>query len=222
MSEHSSSSKHEYEPMSTVTRYYNDLYYLNGRYANAVQAIDNLIDNSPVPLNTSVDKLIGNEYQNLEWQLDVEPRIARERLTLLPIVIIADKIDASDLEVTQAQQWYRQLFTGITMNISDDHPDKCLDAEVLGHHHKMCATSTDCPRIFIKQYLVSELNNPEFSDDIYKMNPRRMYEIMRVKVQAGIKNEFIEEEYAKLMFSNYSDRYNVYVANRKRMIYGTA
>lgn len=222
MSEQSSNSEYEHEPMSAVTRYYNDLYYLHGRYTNATQAIDNLVENSPIPLNTSVDKLIGNEYKNLEWQLDVEPRIAREKLILLPIVVIADKIDASDLETTQAQQWYRQAFTGITINIRDDHPDTCLDAEDFGHHHKMCTTSTDCPRIFIKQYLVSELNNPEFSDDIYKMNPRKMYEIMRVKVQSGIKNGFIEEEYAKLMFSNYSDRYNVYVTNRKRMIYGTA
>ncbi|HET8884405.1 MAG TPA: hypothetical protein VFM68_02960 [Candidatus Saccharimonadales bacterium] len=205
MNESNPGNNYEQPPISAVTRYYADINYADGSYATIVMAVDSLLESLPFKSDLRVDSL-GSEFLPLEWKVELEPRIATERLSLLPLAHIGPQLDKSDCPTAEIKKWYDHALTGVRRRTGDNHDNSCLESG--NAQHLMCKSSTICPQRFMERYVSDDLMHPDFSDDRYQTDPSRMYTITSDKLELAIKHGIILKEFGETLKKSYANEWH--------------
>jgi hypothetical protein len=114
MNESESKNESEYIPPTPILRYYNDVnVYVS--VASVIMSIDELVGNFPVDKGWVVQKMVKSDIMPSDWDMDYDPIIAKEKLSLLPLSVIAPELEKSSCDLDDMKMWYAECIKGIRM-----------------------------------------------------------------------------------------------------------
>lgn len=210
MSESGSKNEFEYIEPSPIMRYYNDIsIYVSTK--SVIMSIDELVVKFPVNQRDVVQKMIESDTMPFDWELDNNQVIAKEKLSLLPLSIIAPELEKSSCDLDDMKAWYAECIKGIRMVTKDIHTKECLRHRQPGH--EMCDFSTTCPQRYIEQFLVGPAVDTDFTKDIYKSAPKREFTIVRNKLALAMRFSVLTFDESSDLMEVYTDRYVEFISN---------
>lgn len=212
MSQFEHESPSDYTEMSPTRRYYNDINYVRENLTSAILAIDSLVQHTPFDSDVLFKKMLASEMMPMDWEMENDIVIAKEKLSLLPIHVHAKELENSDFDLSSLKNWYQDLLSGISMITNDIHTNDCLQS--MQTAHDMCDYSTTCPRRYVQRYLLAPALHPDFTDDIYKTAPKRQFTIVKDKLDLAISNKIITAEACEGVRETYETQYNNYMSKR--------
>jgi hypothetical protein len=201
----------ESEPqrISEVSRYYNDVLYAENQSINLYLTLERLLNVLPFTADLSAANLYDNEF--MEHQLSTEPRIAKERMALLPFFHIGPLLEASNVPVDSVKQWYDDAVTGVSWLIDEEHDVDCLEYADGTLQHVACSTSAICPKRFLERYLSDGVYLPDFQSDMYADRAERAITIARDKLDIGIKHDVLQSDSSERAWANYCIDYDNHI-----------
>lgn len=205
MNETDPGAEHEPELMSAVKRYYTDVYYAENDYATIVMALHSLLENLPFTTDMQINTFANSEYMTTEHELENDPRIATEKLALLPLFYFGPQLEQSSCTTDEIKDWYNDAVNGVRLLTQDDHDTICLENRSTTHH--MCAKSTVCPQRFMEAFLSIDLMEPDFDWYMYDIDPERTYTIAANKLQVGVKQGILLPTEADAIEAKYVMQY---------------
>lgn len=208
--EHDNSS--EYIQMSPVARYYNDVNVVRENLTSAILAVMDLVRSSATDGDAALTAMLASEMMPMEWEMENDIVIAKEKLAILPLHTIARDLEDSRYDLDDLKEWYRESLRGIRMITNDIHTNACL--QYTQPAHKMCDYSTVCPRRYSQQFLLLPAMAPDFSKDIYKTAPKREFTIVKHKLNLAMSQELIKFDECEDIKEAYELKYNTYMSTR--------
>ena len=202
MSEHS--YEHVMEPRSAVRRYYSDIRLARSEI-EGLMAVQNLYESLPCESTESLEEILRGQNMPMEFEYDLDPRTAREKLALLPLRYFDEDIMHSSYPLAQAKKWYSEVVMYTVMLTKDDHGPACLDYGENANEHYMCSTSTDCPLRFLETALTYPATEYDFSERVYDDDPARMRGLIMHKLDIGKAFDILEENYVGAKKQQYDD-----------------
>jgi hypothetical protein len=210
MSEFESKDESEHISLTPILRYYNDVkVYVDTR--SVVMSIDELTHVFPLNQREVAKKMIESEAMPFDWELDNDPVISKEKLSLLPLAVIAPELEKSGCDLDHLKMWYAECIKGIRMVTQDIHTKECLRHHQLGH--EMCDYSTTCPQRYIEKFLVRSAVDIDFSKDIYKSAPKREFTIVKNKLSLAMLCDVLTFDESYDLLEEYTARYNDFMSN---------
>lgn len=191
--------------MSAISRYYTDMRDVNNSYATILVSLDTMLQSLPFKTRVNLESLQTSVFLPQEWQVENEPRIANEKLALLPLAHLGPQLDTSDCSTDEMRDWYDDAIKGVRALTRDDHDTSCLESGNL--MHMMCQKSTVCPERFMERYFSDEVMNPDFDSPIYESNPRRGYAIAYGKCNLAAKYNVVTKEHVAGAMGSYTRKY---------------
>jgi hypothetical protein len=210
MSESESKNEFEYVEPTPVMRYYYDV-TTYASIKSVIMSIDELVNNFPLNKTEVVQKMVESEAMPFDWELDNDPVIAKEKLSLLPLSVIAPELEKSSCDLDDMKMWYADCIRGIRLVTKDIHTEECLRHHQLGH--EMCDFSTTCPQRFIEKFLVRSAVETDFSKDIYKTAPKREFTIVKNKLALAIRFSVLTFDESYDLMDAYSERYRDFMSD---------
>ena len=196
-------------PPNPVHRYYNDILYAENQSINLSISFERLLDNSPIVTDLSAELLYDEKF--MRHQLATEPRIAKERMALMPFLHIGPLLEASSMPTEELKQWYDDAITGMSWLTSEEHDNTCLEYAGATVEHAACEISTVCPQRFLKGYLSDDVRFPDFQSDKYKKQPERATIIASDKLEIGIKHKILSDDASGTAWQSYCTAYDNYI-----------
>lgn len=202
----------EYVEMSPITHYYNDVYFVRESQISAIMALDNLVQGFPVDHQEVFVKMMKSDFMPDEWEMENNIVTAKEKLAMLPLVVLAPVLEDSNCDLDDLKLWYYEAMRGVRLIAQGIHTDECLKCEQ--SVHGMCDYSMVCPRQFSQRFLIEPAITPDFGKDIYKTAPKREYAIVKNKVSLAIQQNLIESDAGQEIRKGYQVMYNAYMNKR--------
>jgi hypothetical protein len=197
----------EYNPsmISPIRRYYFDVQHTVDTKTDAIMAMSRLTDSLPAEADISVDAIIGQQGMPFDWEYDHDLRIAKEKLAVLPLLVVGPKMDESYISPSEVKDWYYDAIRGVKSLVKDEHTANCLEHEM--DWHFMCESSTDCPIIIAKRYLLKDTEMPDFSSKMYERNFSRGFEIATAKLAIGVEYGLLDGDAKTNLLEAYKKMY---------------
>lgn len=216
MADNESNYEPSLQPRSAATEYYKDLYYSRGESNAIVIALTKLLDKLPAPLNLKIEDVYDVAFT--EYELSVEPRIAGEKLALLPFTHIGPLLDESDCPLEVVKQWYADATQGTLQLTNQTHSEICFESGRDTMKHMACEHSSICPRIFLERFLTDDAFFPDFDDERYQRNLARTMQLVRCKTEVAKDCRVALPLFCDAKLKAYDEHYNEYVAELMRQI----
>lgn len=213
MSEKDPGVNAEYESMSPVRRYYNDVYYLQTA-DRAYDAVKNLYEYLPCIPTLPVTAVLESGLMPYDFEYDADLRIAKEKLALLPLIAFSDDLDDSLCSTGGVEAWYDDAVSHIRMVVDSDHGATCLNYDESNPRHKMCGMSSVCPWRYLKEFLGDSAFNHDFSDSLYRHRPDRARRLVLAKLRVGQGHGILTPIYAEQAAESYT-------ASLRQYLHGT-
>jgi hypothetical protein len=205
MSEQPPEREHNSPQISPIRKYYFDVERTVDCKTDAVMAMSRLIDSLPSELDITIDSITSHEGMPFDWEYDHDLRIAKEKLAILPLLVVGPQLDESSISSSDLKEWYDDAIRGIKFSVKEDHTTKCLEHEA--DWNCMCESSTYCPVITAKKYLLQDAEMPDFSSKMYENNLSRGFEIATAKLAIGVEYELLEGEARINLLEEYKKMY---------------
>jgi hypothetical protein len=205
--------EYDFQPMSAISRYYNDIYNLADSYWYATNSLENLIEDMPVDVDSLMATMLRSDYMATDWEIEHDPRIAKEKLSMLPIRTLGAELEGSNCDVDMLTRWYDDALAGLRMVTEGDH----LVSDCLKHSaswNTMCAHSTICPQRFMERFLTQDLLLPDFNKTMYQYEPDRGYRITSSKLSLGVSHGVVPPVYSDHLLNIYQLQYEEYIRSR--------
>lgn len=196
--------------MSSVRRYYNDIYYITDS-TGAIMALNKLYDALEFEPLYGFDEVVqqlrvmpdGGDYA------DDDARIAKEKMGLLPLYIMGPSIERSDLTIPAIDAWYSDVVNHIRMLTNETHDEVCLEFEGGTLEHQRCAISDVCPWRYMETYFGDPAIVPEVNDPFFDGNMKRRHELAMARLAVGQHTKILTEDYALTKAVEYRSRYQL-------------
>ncbi|MET0980369.1 MAG: hypothetical protein ABWX90_03875 [Candidatus Saccharimonadales bacterium] len=210
MSEQPPDREHEPSQMSPVRKYYFDVEQTVDGETDAVMAMARLIDSLPLEIDITVDSIASHPGMPSDWEYDHDLRIAKEKLAILPLLVIGPQLDESSVSPSDIKGWYDDVIGGIEYVAKDDHSLKCLACET--DWGGMCDSSAECPVIITKKYLLQGAEMPDFFSKMYGANPSRGFEITIAKIAISVEYGLLKATSSIDLLEEYREKYERHAA----------
>lgn len=199
-------SENEPKKISPIIEYYMKAYYSSPSYSDIVMSVSTLLDKIPTDNRPTIEEIAANGYFPFDWEVDNDPRIAKEKLAILPFACLSDCIDNSNMDVDDVKRWYAEAYWGYQLlNTGADgeaeHSSVCANGQ--SANTTLCTQSARCPHRFMEQYVKQCSMNPDFSQAMYTNDPKRAYDIIEAKLHASGLVGILEENYMKSLWKEY-------------------
>ncbi len=209
----------ENEPrkITPVIDYFIKVYHNRQSFSDVVMATSALLDKTEVDDKPTIEEVAASGFMPFEWEVDNDPRIAKEKLALLPVACLSGYIDNSTMKIDEVKQWYSEAFGGVMLLNSDadgnkEHSNACLSVQ--NSNHKMCDKSTICPYRYLEGFVDKSLSSPDFSQPMYSDDPKIGYETTVAKLHAGVTIGIIGENQKTMLSGVYMRKYLAYMNSR--------
>lgn len=192
--------------ISPIIEYYMKAYYNSQSYSDIVMSVSSLLDETPGENRPAIEEIAANGYFPFDWEVDNDPRIAKEKLAILPFACLSECIDNSSMDVDDVKRWYAEAYWGYQLlntgiDGQSEHSASCSNGQ--SSSTAMCEKSARCPHRFMEQYVRKCSMSPDFSQAMYVDNPKRAYDITEAKLHASGLVGILEENYMKSLWSEY-------------------
>lgn len=205
MSEQPPEREHNPSLISPIRRYYFDVERTVDDKTNAIMAMLRLTDSLPPEIDLNIESIISSEGMPFEWEYDHDLRIAKEKLAILPLIVIGPQLDSSYCSPNKIRNWYGDAIRGMKMLTKDYHDNSCLESEV--DWHRMCASSTDCPILILKRYLIQDTIAPDFTMKMYEDDHKRGFQVATTKLITGFEQGLLGEDTRDNLLEEYKKQY---------------
>jgi len=198
----------EGEPQSpsSISRYYADVLYAEGQSINLYLSLERLLNTLPFSTDLTAATLYDKKF--MDHQLITEPRVAKERMAIMPFLHIGPLLEASDMPTADVKQWYDDAITGLSWLTSEEHDRVCLEYAGGTLQHLACVTSSICPQRFLERYLSDDVYLPNFQSDRYTHRPERAVAIASDKLEIGIKQKILQTDSSEAAWQAYCAAYD--------------
>lgn len=187
-------------------------------FTDVVMAVGNLLDNIDLEIKPTIEDIDRKGYLPFEWELDHDPRIAREKLALLPLACLGEYIDSSAMDIDDAKRWYGEAMGVYMLMNVDDNGEKIHSANCSvdqSSHTTMCDKSTQCPHRYIERLVARSAREPDFTQSVYQENPKRAYDLTGARLIAARCAGVIDEKYMQKLSGEYGRKYLGFVRQRE-------
>lgn len=197
----------EYQPpvISPIRRYYFDVDRTVDDVQKTVMAMSRLIDSLPSEIDANLDDIMRNNRVPLDWEYDYDPRIAKEKLAIVPLLVVGPQLDNSSIPVDELRQWYDDLLRGMQALTKDAHDERCLKFE--SGWHFLCDSSTECPIRIAKQYLIHDTVMPNFTNKMYQDDHKRAFQVATTKLSVCTQQGLLQPETRVSILEEYKKKY---------------
>ena len=184
--------EYESKPMSAIKRYYNDVERHVDDDRDVVMAVSRLLDELPFNSKLTLDAIAQGDNLQLPFndEYSIEPRIAKEKMLLIPLEYIGKEVEESALSTDDVYDWYDETIKEVVRITSELHGRECIN-KYQYTKHQMCDHSTICPRRYLEEYLKSDTEMPDFSKRLYQEDPERMRTITISKLKLGVEHDIL-------------------------------
>lgn len=205
MNESDAYHEHEHQERNALERYYHSVYDPNLSEGSLVIALDCLIESLPYDSALSLASFRDGILYPTDYDLEVEPRIAKEKLAILPLAYIGPELERRGASPEVIRQWHMDAVKGVRLVSRDEHTDECHRDSC--QEHMMCQKSAICPRRFLERYLTDAVVLADFASLEYMEDRERMYKVAIAKLNVAVEQEIIEVAYAKSIAATFSEEY---------------
>lgn len=181
-------------------------------HTSAILAIVDFTKKLPIDHQSAFSSMMASDKMPMEWEMENDIIIAKEKLALLPLCAIAPELEQSSCDLDDLKAWYKEALRGARMVTQDIHTDECL--QHVNPAHDMCDYSATCPRRFSYQFVMHSAIYPDFTKDIYKTAPKREFIIVRHKLDLAISQGLIGFDQCEDIREKYGEMYEGYMNSR--------
>jgi hypothetical protein len=215
MGEYSPHGEYEELPYdSAIGHYYFDVN--KGIYSDghARLVVGEMLRDLPFVSELTISMLTNSEYMPFDLQYEIEPRIAKEKLLLMPLAMAGPRIDESYCSTNEVKDWYTDVVAGIIQGTQGDHGDKCFKGKdnTIG---VLCDSSTMCPRRYLDLYLRSNTLLPDFSSFNFMNNPNRARTIALDKLGVGVRYGILPPLETEQLSNWYQIQFEQWMSSRR-------
>jgi hypothetical protein len=230
MSEFAPQGEYESKGIEAVRHYYADIDRRVDDASKAMMAFSGLMDNMPFDLpgtiddiwrvpafkiDKNVDESATKLWRPFNEEFDLSPRIAKEKLALLPLDYFGKSLEESDCPAEYVKDWYTEAVKGILTITGSDHNMTCTRNKAK-HDYLVCDRSAVCPQRYLEQYLIGDSMLPDFKRPIYPRHPWRARQITVDKLRIGTDHEILLPLDASTLESRYDLQFNGWLRSHLR------
>jgi hypothetical protein len=166
-------------------------------------------------MDNNIDESATKLWRPFDEEFDENPRIAKEKMVLLPFDYLGKALEDSDRSADYVKSWYTDAVVGALAIISKDHSMVCTRNRA-NHNYLMCDQSAVCPQRYLEQYLVGDSLLPIFNRQMYSNHPWRARQITIDKLHLGVNNEVLLPIDADTLETRYELQFNGWLSSHMR------
>lgn len=170
-------------------------------------------DEAPLRVENSIDDSITRIYAPFKEEFEDNPRIAKEKLALLPFEYIGYSLEQSAATPQRIRDWYGEALRG-AMGIVRIAHDGSREHKRTNAQYFVCDKSAICPHRYLEAYFGGHAILPDFSSREYQEDPYRIHDITVDKLEAAIDHDVFMTIEGETLKSQYEDKFKMWIRNQ--------
>ena len=195
----SDSPEYVYDDMSSLRRFYCDVYLNYTQPADIVMSFEDLLRaQGMIDDSSSLEAMRKQLFAIADTSISAEHM--REQFILLPFEIMTGYVEQTcEIEVQKA--WYKDAVSHAKGWLKPNHTELCIEELNSGAHS--CVNSQNCPLVVIYNQLVDGVCSSDFESVAYIIDPQGAYETARMKLDVAVSYGLISIKAARFHKDQY-------------------